>query len=206
MATSRQPFLSRTGGLPVLICFVAAVVAVQMLGWLWSIPLWLITVLLAYLNRDPDRSIPSNPLAVVSPADGVVKNIAEVRDPYLVRDAILLEIEMSPLGVYSTRSPVEGKVLEPRHEQKDGVQRPHGVWLKTDEGDDLVMTMHRGLMNSMPRCYVGFGERVGQGQRCGSVYLGGKIDVYMPVNSRVQVSVGTRVSAGSDVIATLLHK
>jgi phosphatidylserine decarboxylase len=172
---------------------------------LWSIPLWLFCVLIVFLFRDPDREIPSSPLAVVSPADGVVDTLQELHDPYLDRQAILLGIQMSHVGVYSTRSPVEGKILEPRN-PAGGNDQPQGVWLKTDEEDNLVVVMHRGPLHNLPHCFVGIGERVGQGQRCGYIQMGGRVEVYLPANCRVQVSPGSRVRAGSDVIAVLVHK
>jgi phosphatidylserine decarboxylase len=114
-------------------------------------------------------------------------------------------IDMKHTGVYSTRSPIEGKVLEPRN-SADGRKRPHGVWLQTDEADDLVLVMHRGPLRNLPYCYVQVGERVGQGQRCGSVPMGGRVEVYLPSNSRTLVEPGSQIRAGSDVIATLIHK
>lgn len=205
MADSRYPYFSRAGWLPFLVCALAGATVAQMLGWIWSIPFWLVCVFIIYLFRDPDREIPSSPLAVVSPADGLVASVEEVSDPYLDRQSIQLVIDMSSAGVYSTRSPVEGKILEPRN-SSDGVDRPHGVWLKTDEDDDLVVVMHRGPLKNLPRCFVRIGERVGQGQRCGYIQMGGRVEVYLPLNSRVLVDSGSHVKAGSDVIATLVHK
>jgi len=188
-----------------LACAGVAVLITNFLGWTWSLPFWVGCAVIVYLFRDPEREIPPSPLAVVSPADGVIASVDEAHDPYLDRQAILLTIEMSQFGVYSTRSPVEGKFLEPPN-SGDGVSRPHGVWVKTDEDDDLVVVMHRGPLNNLPRCYVQIGQRVGQGQRCGYIQLGGRVEVYLPINSRVQAASGSRVSAGSDVIATLVHK
>ena len=205
MAARRYPYFSRAGWLPLLVSVALAFLVTHFLGWGWSVPLWLLTLLIVYLYRDPEREIPSSPLAVVSPADGVVRSVETVHDPYLDRDAILISIDMSRGGVYSTRSPVEGKILEPRN-AGDGGDRPHGVWLKTDENDDMVVVMHRGPLGNLPQCFVRIGERVGQGQRCGYIQMGGQVDVYVPANSRVQVEPGSRVHAGSDVIATLVHK
>ena len=205
MAGSRYPYFSRAGWIPFLVCAAAGGFVAHMLGWIWSLPFWLICVVIVYLYRDPNREIPSSPLAVVSPADGVVTSAEEVFDPYLERQAVLLVIQMSSVGVYSTRSPVEGKILEPRN-AGDGDGRPHGVWLKTDEDDDLVVVMHRGPLNNLPRCFVRIGERVGQGQRCGYIQMGGRVEIYLPLNSRLTVAAGSRVRAGSDVIATLIHK
>jgi len=56
-----------------------------------------------------------------------------------------------------------------------------------------------------PRCYVHSGERIGQGQRCGIVPFGALVDVYVPLNSKVDIKVGDHVRAGSDTLATLVH-
>ena len=204
MAATRYPYFSRAGWPPFVVGAALAMLVVHFFGWAWSLPVWLVCAAIVYLYRDPNREIPSSPLAVVSPADGVVTSVEEVSDPYLDREAVRLDIQMSHAGVYSTRSPVEGKILEPK-DAGDGVQ-PHGVWLKTDEDDDLVVVMHRGPLHNLPRCFVRIGERVGQGQRCGYIQMGGRVEVYLPRHSRVQVSSGSHVKAGSDVIATLVHK
>jgi phosphatidylserine decarboxylase len=205
MAVGRYPYFSRAGWIPFGLCFIAGVLIVRSWGWAWSLPFWLACTLIVFMFRDPRRDIPSSPLAVVSPADGTLASIEEVSDPYLDRQAILMVINMSYTGVYSTRSPVEGKVLEPRN-CGDGSNRPHGVWIQTDEGDDLVVVMHRGPLHNLPHCYVRIGERVGQGQRCGYVPMGGMVEVYLPSNTRTLVTPGSQLKAGSDVIATLVHK
>ena len=205
MAVSRYPYFSRAGWLPFLACAVLGMLVVHLAGWAWSLPFWLACGVIVFAHRDPEREIPSSPLAVVSPADGVIQSVEEVRDPYLQRDAVRLDIQMNHAGVYSTRSPIEGKILEPKNAGNGGNQ-PHGVWLKTDEDDDLVVVMHRGPLHNLPRCFVRIGERIGQGQRCGYIQMGGRVEVYLPRHSRLQVSPGSPVKAGSDVIATLVHK
>ncbi|HHJ13545.1 MAG TPA: phosphatidylserine decarboxylase [Gammaproteobacteria bacterium] len=205
MPTGPHPYFSRAGWLPFLVVAGAALLLVVRVGWAWSLPFWLLAALIVWLYRDPEREIPASPLAVVSPADGQILEVELVHDPYLDREARRVVIGMSGIGVYSTRSPVEGKILEPPHAGgPDG--QPHGVWLRTDEGDDLVMVMHRGRLHNVPRCYVQIGERVGQGQRCGYIPTGGRVEVYLPTGSRVEVRPGSRVRAGSDVIAYLVHK
>jgi phosphatidylserine decarboxylase len=143
-------------------------------------------------------------MAIVSPADGRVISISVADDPYLLRESIHIVIHMNPYGIFSTRSPVEGKVLEPPNIPHDK-DMPHGVWLQTDEGDDIVMVMNRGRLHNAPRCYVQFGERIGQGQRCGFIHMGAQVGLYLPMNSRAAVSAGDYVKSGSDVIATLVR-
>jgi phosphatidylserine decarboxylase len=113
-------------------------------------------------------------------------------------------IQMSPYGVFTTRSPIEGKVLEPPNYPVDN-NEPHGVWLQSAEGDDVVMVMSRGPLKNAPRCYIRIGDRIGQGKRCGFVHLGGRVDLYLPENSRLVVAEGDTVQGGTDIIAKLVH-
>ncbi len=196
--------ISREGLAPLLVVILAAVMVMHFMGALPSLAFWALGLVLLVLFRDPDRDIPSQPLAVVSPADGRVVAVGNAYDPYLLRQSIRVTVQMHPYGVFTTRSPVEGKVLEPPN-YPDDVKKPHGVWLQTDEGDDIVMVMTRGRLNTEPRCYIRIGERTGQGKRCGFVHLGGRVDVYLPENCRLVVAEGDVVHSGSDLLAILAH-
>ena len=204
MADSRRSLIAREGWLVIALALGLAGAVWQFLGFAWSLPLWLLSLLLLWLFRDPRREIPSTPLGVVSPADGRIESVETVRDPYLDREALRIRIAMSHTGVFATRSPVEGKIMDMVRAAEGAL--PHGVWIRTDEGDDVVVAMYRGPLHSVPRCYVRYGDRVGQGQRCGYVTLGSRVDVYVPANSKVRVREGDRVRAGSDLIAVLVHK
>ena len=196
--------IAREGQLPLAAAVLAAVVVLHFAGLPQSLVFWALALLLLVLFRDPEREIPSQPLAVVSPADGRVASIRTVSDPYLPRQSVRVVIQMPPYGVFTTRSPIEGKVLQPPNSPQDS-NSPHGVWLQSDEGDDVVMVMTRGPLKNDPRCYIRIGDRIGQGKRCGFVHLGGRVEVYMPEGSRPVVAEGDTVHSGSDVIAKLVH-
>lgn len=197
--------IAREGVTPLLTVILVAVVVLHFTGLQASLPFWALALLVLLMFRDPDRDIPSIPTALVSPADGKITSITSTHDPYLDRPCIRITVQMSPYGVFTTRSPTEGKVLEPPNMPDEADAPPHGVWLQTDEGDDVVMVMNKGRLNNSPRCYIRFGERVGQGQRCGFVHLGGDIDIYLPEHSRTTVAAGDSVRSGADVIAKLVH-
>ena len=204
MAGIHLPVIAREGAGPLLATLAVAVVVWHFIGWPASLPIWVLALLVALMFRDPQRDIPAIPLAIVSPADGKVVSISQTRDPYLERPSIRMTVQMNPYGVFTTRSPVEGKVLEPPN-LNDDANAPHGVWLQTDEGDDVVIVMGRGRLHSVPRCYIRYGDRIGQGMRCGFIHLGGQVDVYLPEHSRPSVSEGDWVRSGSDVLARLVH-
>jgi phosphatidylserine decarboxylase len=79
------------------------------------------------------------------------------------------------------------------------------MWLRSDEGDDIVLVIISRRFVS-PRCYLQLGQRTGQGQRCGYVPFGSRVEVLLPLSTRIRVAVDDVVRAGSDVIATLVHK
>jgi phosphatidylserine decarboxylase len=207
MPTRNYPYFSQPGWIPFAVLCTGAVVVWHFFGFGWSIPVWLACLALVFLFRDPEREVSSIPLAVVSPADGVIAAVETVSDPYLDRKATHVVIDMNHWGVFSTRSPVEGKIMDLKDCPAEGEQlRPHGVWIKTDENDDLIVAMYRGPMNSVPRCNIRIGDKIGQGQRCGFIRFGGRVDLYLPENSRLAVDSGSHLKAGTSVVATLVHK
>lgn len=176
-------------------------------GWYWlhelALLLFLPSLFMVWLFRDPRRVIPSIPLGVVSPVDGEVISIAEVHDPYLDRPARHIVIQMSLFGVNSLRSITEGKVINTLRGQNDDAER--AVHVQTDEGDDVVVVLRPGRWLGRLSCHVNTGERIGQGQRCGHILFGAQIDIYLPAKSRVDIEVGQQLRAGSDLLGEFIH-
>lgn len=210
MLTYRYPLIAREGWLWIAAIIVLAGV-VQFFFGLVSLPLWLLALLLLFLFRDPARKVPAAPLGIVSPVDGKIVAIETVHDSYLDRQALNISIKMGFTSVYSAHSPMEGKVLK----QWLGVSKTlagsgekvasYAQWIQSDEQDDVVLVIEASSHSPRPQCYAQSGERIGQGQRCGFIRFGSQVDVLIPVTSRLGVSVGDKVLAGSDIIATLVH-
>ena len=211
--------IARQGRLAVLTSLAVSVVAAATGGLELAVPIVLFTLFLLYILRDPNRQVPSAPLAVVSPVDGQVTTIEDYHDRYLDRPVKRITLRINILGTYGIRSPIEGKFLKQwiyqdndRPQQTDGSQRPPAIYtgrhfvmvLQTDENDTVVMIV-RLIPMQRPRCYIHVGERIGQGQRCGWLMFGGVVDLMLPESSRLSVAVGDRVKAGSDIIASLVH-
>ncbi len=210
----QAPIIARSAWLPLGTVALLALLVHHGLGPLWSVPLWVASLLLAFLFRDPRRAIPAAALGVVSPGDGRVVAIDAAPDPHLSRTAQRIRIKMSALGVYTVRSPVEGKLVrqwsdaacadtEATAERRDG--KRFSVWIRTDEADDVVLSI-AGARVRRPGCALSTGERIGQGQRYTYLPFGALLDVWVPENARVKVRDGDRVNAGSDVVATLIHR
>ena len=178
-------------------------------GWMIGVALFLLLAAAGYLFRNPQRIIPSSPLAVVSPASGEILSVDTVEDPWLSRMAIRLRLRISFLNVHILRSPVEGKVIKQwAAEEKDlpGYDRRYSYWIKTDEGDDLVISMLLGKWSFFTRVYFRTGDRLGQGQACGFLYWTGAIEVLMPANARINIKVGERLESGSAILGSFMHE
>ena len=205
----KHTFIAREGRPYILLSLCMAGLVWFYLGLTASLPLWSLPVIFVFLFRDPARTIPAEPLAIVSPVDGVVTEIVPIRDGFLDRDSVKIVLSMGLMDMYSIRSPIEGKVMNQwlvdSHFAVSDAPR-FAQWIQTDENDDLLMAIYTGVLPRRPRCYVQSGERVGQGQRCGFMSFGAQLEVYVPTDARVEVKVGQAVHAGESVIAHFIHR
>lgn len=171
--------------------------------WAAVPPLVVIVYLLAFFH-EPNRKVPPKPLAVIAPVDGYIVSRGECRDRFLDRDAIKLSIRVAHFGAYLLRSPSEGMVLEiPADAWPE--YKGQATWIRTDEDDDIVFAVGKGSLLGARPCMTPYGERVGQGRRCGVRRFARRLDIYLPMNSRVEVEVGQTVRTGCGVLATLVH-
>jgi phosphatidylserine decarboxylase len=171
-------------------------------------PLWGLVIALAYLYREPKRTIPSAPLGIISPVDGVITDVENKYDTFMKREALIVSIQMNWSGAYVLRSVTEGKIMQHwLHEDDNGTfgHLQHAIWIQTDEHDDVVIAIHAGGRFRRMHCYAAVGERVGQGKRCGFIPFGTRIDVILPLKARANVKVGDKVLAGSDLIGEFVH-
>ncbi len=224
MLAYRYPLIAREGWLWIFIAIVSAS-AIQLNFGFASVPLWVLTFFLIFLFRDPHRKIPALPLGVVCPVDGRITTIEKVFDAYLGRSAICISIKMSFIDVYSVHSPMEGKIIKqwqkgPRQIQSSATVKKDDTAtiaktsvelmafaqsIQSDEGDDVVLVIETGTLLPSPHCYVRSGERIGQGQRCGFLRFGTRVDVLVPESTRIDVQTGDKVLAGTGIIATLVR-
>ncbi len=210
--------IAREGWLPITGFGLVALALTLLYGPVWALPGWLPFALLLSIYRYPKRDVPALPLAVVSPVDGRVVMARQVQDPWLDRPALCISIRMKAPGITPIRSPTEGKVMEfwtqsstclSARRESDGPNAPvscYALWVRTDEGDDIVMAVSASRVLSRFKSDVAPGERIGQGHRNGFVYLGSQVDMLLPEGTRAHVIEGQRTLAGCGVIATLVHR
>ena len=196
-------------GIPVLIVILVLAIAafVSSSAVLFSV-LTVLFLLALYIFREPVCELPCAPLGVLSPANGEVLSVCDVEDYRLSRRAKKIRIRMSPLDVHGLRCPTEGKVMN-QWSSTGGEQefpREYAWWIQTDEGDDLVFALGLGGLAVYSRVTIVSGQRMGQGQRCGYLYLAGTFDLYLPENVRVKVEAGDSLVAGASILADYVHE
>jgi len=214
MASSKYPLLAREGWGHVGYALSAALVVQWIGGFGWALPFWLLVAFVLQFFRDPPRAIPQEPGAVVCPADGRVIAVDEVEDPFLNRPARRISIFMNVFNVHSNRMPLAGEVRERWYHKGsflnaalDKASRDNernALWIRTDNGQDVVVVQVAGLIARRILCYVRPGDRVARGQRYGFIRFGSRVDVYLPPESKPAVSLGDKVHGGSQVLAHLL--
>lgn len=207
MKGRRNPFVAREG-IPFLSIAVITIAVILRYGDpMHAILPGVILVYLFLVFRDPRRDIPAVPLGVVSPVDGVVADVGLTDKSILNGEAHKVIIRVNSLGTYTARCPVEGKIMDFRGDspQEQVAVDTSGLWVRTDEDDDVVLQFHGHRFGLAPMAFLRYGERVGQGQRCAYLRLTRYAEVQLPINGRVLVSAGQRITAGTDVLAKLPH-
>lgn len=213
-ATYPHPIVAREGWPFLAIAVVVAAIASWLGGW-WSLPFWLVAIFILQFFRDPPRAVPGDGYTVVSPADGRVVAVEPARDPYLERDAIKISVFMNVFNVHSNRSPVNGEVKRRWYNSgrffnaaldKASLENErNALWLRTSTGVDITCVQIAGLIARRILCYVKEGDKIARGQRFGFIRFGSRVDIYVPKNVTLKISLGDKVYATSSVIALLPH-
>jgi len=202
----RNPFVAREGIPFLVVALVVSIVCWQLIGWMAAIVPTIMFAWFLVVFRDPRRIVPAVPLGVVSPVDGTVVEVSLTDKGALNGDAHKIFIRVDSLGTYTARCPVEGKIMDFRGIIADcAAGTCSGLWVRTDEQDDVVLQFHENRIGLAPLAFLGYGERVGQGQRCAYLRLSRLAEVQFPINGRPLVKEGQQVTAGVDVLAKLPH-
>ncbi|MBI3523320.1 MAG: phosphatidylserine decarboxylase [Betaproteobacteria bacterium] len=208
-----HPIIAREGWPFIGIALLAALAVTGVVGWLWALPLWLILVFCVQFFRDPARPIPDGANSVLSPADGRIVAIEPVRDPWLEREALKISVFMNVFNVHSNRSPVDGEVRQRWYhpgkffnadlDKASTENERNALWLRTRSGHDVTCVQVAGLIARRILCYVDTGAQLQRGQRYGFIRFGSRVDVYLPPQSRIKVTIGDKVSASATILAEL---
>lgn len=174
-------------------------------------PLALLGGFMAFFFRDPERQVPQDPDIVVSPADGRVM-CAGPGDPRWAPPGEWKQITifLSPMDVHMNRTPVGGRVTRveyrpgkflPAYNEGSNDNELNEVWVD-HHGRPVVFRQVVGMLARRVVCRVQEGDILERGQRVGLMKFGSRMDVFLPVDATLLVSVGDRVVGGETVLAT----
>lgn len=164
-----------------------------------------VLVILVLVFRDPRRDSPAAPLGVISPVDGTVVSVCLSDKGVVQGEAHVVLMRIDALGTYTARSPVGGKIMDLRSIAGDKVvdYQTNALWIQTDERTDVIMQFRGYRFGLPPRAFLGYGERVAQGQRCAYLRLTRFAEVHLPISGHVMVKPGDAIVAGQTPIGKL---
>ncbi len=171
---------------------------------LFGLPLFLVAAFCLYFFRDPDREIPSGPVAV-SPADGKVVAIVPAG-----QSGTRISVFLNIFDVHVNRAPVPGVIssvvyqpgrfLAANRERASAVNEMNTITVAGD-GTTVVFKQIAGLIARRVVCWKRPGDRVALGERIGIIKFGSRADIILGPEWEVVVRLGERVSAGASIIA-----
>jgi len=202
-------------------------------GFLFIIPLGIITVILAFAKvvwvsafffivtlfviwffRNPERNIPDGGKSVVSPADGRVIKIEEVRENAILEGEFRkVSIFMSLFNVHVNRMPCSGMVdviqyrkgrfFSANLDKASSLNERNSVLIKTDDGRMILTIQIAGIIARRIVCWLKEGMNIERGERFGLIRFGSRLEVFLPHDSTISVKVGDRVKGGETTIGYL---
>lgn len=164
--------------------------------------------------RNPTRTTVVNASHVIAPADGKVVVIEKtVENEYFKDERIQISIFMSPINVHVNRNPVSGVVkffkyhpglfLVAWHPKASTDNERTTVVVENEKGTPVLFRQIAGALAKRIKWYVKEGDRVAQGQEFGFIKFGSRVDIFLPIDAKIQVQLNQVTRGGETVIATI---
>jgi len=169
---------------------------------------FLLAAFVFYFFRDPERVIPEEAGAVVSPADGRVVVVKD--EPRDGRPGQRISIFLAIWNVHVNRSPAEGRItaLEYRPgkflaamRERASLENEQNVFVLATEAGEMVFKQIAGLIARRVVSWKRPGDTVARGERVGLVRFGSRVDVWLPKEAEILVKAGEKVKGGSSILA-----
>jgi len=160
--------------------------------------------------RDPERVIPSEPGAIVSPADGRVVVVTD--EPHAGVPGKRLSIFLAVWNVHVNRTPAAGTITNLVYQPGKflaamradaSAQNEQNIFTLATEHGDIVVKQIAGFVARRVVAWKKIGDTVARGERIGLVRFGSRADVWLPATARINVKVGDHVAGGSSILAFL---
>lgn len=211
MSPYPHPILAREGWPHIAVAIAIMLVLAWIGGAIGAVVGIVVVAFVVQFFRDPPREIPSQPNAILSPADGRIVAVGPARDPWLERDSLRISVFMNVFNVHSNRSPVDGEVKNAWYhagafvnaalDKASTENERNALHLRTGDGQDVTCVQVAGLVARRILCHVKAGDRLARGQRYGFIRFGSRVDVYLPPDARPRAAIGDVVYATESILA-----
>lgn len=191
----------------------------QATGWDWLY--YLLTLgelvmlyLIVQFFRVPNRTVNAEDLDIVCPADGKVVVIEEVEETEYFKDKrIQISIFMSPLNVHANWNPIKGIVkyvkyhpglfLVAWHPKSSTDNERSTFVVEHENGKEVLFRQIAGAVARRICYYAKEGDKVNQGTEFGFIKFGSRIDLFLPLDAKVDVKIGDKVQGKITKIGSL---
>ncbi|HQU48686.1 MAG TPA: phosphatidylserine decarboxylase [Casimicrobiaceae bacterium] len=211
MSPYPHPILAREGWPHIAVAIAIMLVLAWIGGAIGAVVGIVVVAFVVQFFRDPPREIPSQPNAILSPADGRIVAVGPARDPWLERESLRISVFMNVFNVHSNRSPVDGEVKNAWYhagafvnaalDKASTENERNALHLRTGDGQDVTCVQVAGLVARRILCHVKAGDRLARGQRYGFIRFGSRVDVYLPPDARPRAAIGDVVYATESILA-----
>ena len=171
-----------------------------------------IFILILQFFRNPKIIINSNDNYILSPVDGKIVIIEKVYEPeFFNKERLQVSIFMSPLNVHVTRYPMTGRVVYSKYHPGKYLVAWHPKSSTKNERTSIVVEneffgkiLYRQIAGAVARRIVNYAKvshKVKQGKDAGFIKFGSRIDLFLPLNTKLKVKINQKVKGGITVIA-----
>ena len=178
---------------------------------IWSVG-FVVLILILQFFRNPKRDYTLDDNKVLSPVDGKVVVIEEVFEPEFFKDKRLqISVFMSPINVHVTRYPVGGNIAYSKYHPGKYLVAWHPKASTDNERTTVVVespvfgpVLFRQIAGALAKRIVNYaqqGQPAKQTDDSGFIKFGSRVDVYLPLGSKVNVTLNEVVTGGLSVLA-----
>ena len=182
--------------------------------WCFLILSILFYLFILFFFRVPIRHFEPNHGLIYAPADGKVVVIEETEENEYFKDIRLqVSIFMSPFNVHSNRYPVSGKIKFVSHNQGRNLVAWHPkssdlnerstIVIETLDGKEILIRQIAGAVARRIVTYSKTGQDVKQGDELGFIKFGSRVDIFLPVDTEIEVPILQHVRANKSILARI---
>ena len=164
-------------------------------------------VLILQFFRNPKRDVKLNDNSILAPADGKIVIIKEVFEKEFYKEKRLqVSIFMSPFNVHVTRYPVGGEIIFSKYHPGKYLFAWHPKSSELNERTSVVIKnkvfgniLYRQIAGALARRIVNYaseGKKIIQGEESGFIKFGSRLDIFLPIKTKVNVSMNQMVKGG----------